>query len=63
VDGAMEVGVESHSLSKGFDMIGWRMGWVCGNERIVSALSDIKDNTDSGQFSAIQKAAIAAVEN
>jgi len=63
VDGAMEVGVESHSLSKGFDMIGWRMGWVCGNERIVSAFSDIKDNTDSGQFIAIQKAAIAALDN
>ncbi len=63
VDGAMEVGVESHSLSKGFDMIGWRMGWVCGNERIISAFSDVKDNTDSGQFIAIQKAAIAALEN
>ncbi|MEE2781219.1 MAG: LL-diaminopimelate aminotransferase [Planctomycetota bacterium] len=63
VDGAMDVGVESHSLSKGFDMIGWRMGWVCGNERIVSAFSDIKDNTDSGQFIAIQKAAVEALEN
>ena len=63
VDGAIEVGVESHSLSKGFDMIGWRMGWVCGNERIVRAFSDVKDNTDSGQFIAIQKAAIAALDN
>ena len=63
VDGALEVGVESHSLSKGFDMIGWRMGWVCGNEHIVRAFSDVKDNTDSGQFIAIQKAAAEALDN
>ncbi len=63
VPGAKEVGVEVHSLSKGFDMIGWRMGWVCGHERIVSAFADIKDNTDSGQFIAVQKAAAAALDN
>lgn len=63
VPGAKEVGVEVHSLSKGFHMIGWRMGWVCGNERIVQALADIKDNSDSGQFIAIQKAAAAALDN
>jgi LL-diaminopimelate aminotransferase len=63
VPGAREVGVEVHSLSKGFDMIGWRMGWVCGHERIVRAFADIKDNTDSGQFIAIQKAAAAALDN
>lgn len=61
--GAKEVGVEVHSLSKGFDMIGWRMGWVCGNERIVSAFSDVKDNTDCGQFMAIQKAAAVALDD
>ena len=63
VDGAFDVGVESHSLSKGFDMIGWRMGWVCGNERIVRAFSDVKDNTDSGQFIAIQKASATALDD
>jgi LL-diaminopimelate aminotransferase len=63
VPGAKEVGVEVHSLSKGFDMIGWRMGWVCGHERIVSAFADIKDNTDSGQFIAVQKAAAAALDD
>jgi LL-diaminopimelate aminotransferase len=63
VPGAKEVGVEVHSLSKGFHMIGWRMGWVCGNERIVQAFADIKDNSDSGQFIAIQKAAAAALDN
>ncbi len=44
-------------------MIGWRMGWVCGHQRIVQAFADVKDNTDSGQFIAIQKAAIAALDN
>ena len=63
VPGAKDVGVEVHSLSKGFDMIGWRMGWVCGNERIVQAFADVKDNTDSGQFIAIQKAAAAALDD
>jgi LL-diaminopimelate aminotransferase len=61
--GAMDVGVEVHSLSKGFHMIGWRMGFVAGNEKIVRAFSDIKDNSDSGQFIAIQKAAAAALRD
>ena len=63
VPGAKDVGVEIHSLSKGFHMIGWRMGWVCGNERIVQAFADIKDNSDSGQFIAVQKAAAAALDD
>lgn len=63
VPGAKDVGVEVHSLSKGFHMIGWRIGWVCGHERIVSAFADVKDNCDSGQFIAIQKAAAAALGN
>jgi LL-diaminopimelate aminotransferase len=63
VPGAMDVGVETHSLSKGFDMIGWRIGWVCGNETLVRAFADVKDNCDSGQFAAIQRAAIAALND
>jgi LL-diaminopimelate aminotransferase len=63
VPGAKDVGVEVHSMSKGFHMIGWRLGWVCGHERIVRALADIKDNSDSGQFIAIQKAAAAALDD
>ncbi|MCL2744657.1 MAG: LL-diaminopimelate aminotransferase [Planctomycetaceae bacterium] len=63
VDGAKDVGVEVHSLSKGWNMIGWRIGWVCGNELIVRAFADVKDNCDSGQFLAIQKAASAALDN
>ena len=55
VPGAKDVGVEVHSMSKGFHMIGWRLGWVCGHERIVQAFADVKDNSDSGQFMAIQK--------
>lgn len=61
--GAMDVGVEVHSLSKGFHMIGWRLGWVCGHERLVSAFADVKDNCDSGQFMAIQKAGVAALDD
>jgi LL-diaminopimelate aminotransferase len=63
VPGAKEVGVEVHSMSKGFHMIGWRLGWVCGHERIVRAFADVKDNCDSGQFIAIQKAAAAALDD
>ena len=63
VPGAMDVGVEVHSLSKGFHMIGWRLGWVCGHPKIVRAFSDVKDNSDSGQFIAIQKAAIAGLKD
>ncbi len=61
VDGAKEVGVELHSMSKGYNMIGWRLGFVAGHERIVRAFADVKDNSDSGQFIAIQKAAAAAL--
>ena len=63
VPGAKEVGVEVHSLSKACDMIGWRMGWVCGNRLIVQAFADVKDNCDSGQFIAIQKAAVTALDD
>lgn len=63
VEGAKDVGVEVHSMSKGWHMIGWRLGWVCGNERIVHAFADVKDNSDSGQFLAIQKAAAYALDD
>ncbi len=55
--GAKEVGLELHSSSKTFNMTGWRCGFVAGNELLVKAYGDIKDNTDSGQFLAIQHAA------
>lgn len=60
-DGAKEIGAEVHSMSKGFNMIGWRLGFVAGCQSVVKAFADIKDNTDSGQFIAIQKAAAKAL--
>jgi LL-diaminopimelate aminotransferase len=54
--GAKEVGLELHSASKSFNMTGWRCGFVVGNELLVRAYGDVKDNTDSGQFLAIQHA-------
>ena len=63
VDGAKEVGVEVHSMSKGFNMIGWRLGFVAGHAKIVQAFADVKDNCDSGQFMAIQQAAKVALEH
>lgn len=63
IPGAKDVGVEVHSLSKGWHMIGWRIGWVCGNAKIVQAFADVKDNSDSGQFIAVQKAAAAALDD
>ena len=54
--GSKEVGVELHSASKSFNMTGWRCGFVAGNAMLVRAYADVKDNTDSGQFLAIQHA-------
>jgi LL-diaminopimelate aminotransferase len=62
IDGAKEVGVEIHSMSKGFNMIGWRMAFVAGHPTLVQAFADVKDNSDSGQFMAIQHAAAAALD-
>src|SRR3954452_16166380 len=63
VGGAREVGVEVHSMSKGFNMIGWRMGFVAGHPKIVQAFADVKDNCDSGQFMAVQQAAAEALRH
>jgi len=63
VEGAMEVGIEVHSLSKAFNMTGWRIGFICGNSKAVNAFATVKDNTDSGQFRAIQKAGIQAFQH
>ena len=63
VEGAMDVGLEVHSLSKAFNMTGWRIGFVCGNSKAVKAYASVKDNTDSGQFRAIQKAAIQGLKH
>ncbi|MCF7669688.1 MAG: LL-diaminopimelate aminotransferase [Verrucomicrobia bacterium] len=56
VPGAKEIGLELHSASKSFNMTGWRCGFVTGDALLVKAYADIKDNSDSGQFLAIQHA-------
>ena len=61
VDGACEVGIEFHSLSKTFNMTGWRIGMAVGNPEIVSALAQAKSNLDSGIFQAIQEAGVEAL--
>jgi LL-diaminopimelate aminotransferase len=63
VAGAKEVGVEIHSLSKAFNMTGWRLAFVAGNERVIAGYGNVKDNFDSGQFKAIQKAGIYALDH
>jgi len=63
VPGAKDVGVEIHSLSKAFNMTGWRLAFVTGNPLIVSGFGFVKDNCDSGQFIAIQRAGIHALEH
>ncbi|UPA28097.1 MAG: aminotransferase class I/II-fold pyridoxal phosphate-dependent enzyme [Verrucomicrobiota bacterium] len=60
---AKDIAIEIHSMSKTYNMTGWRLGWVCGNADLVSAFSKVKDYSDSGQFLAIQKAAIQALED
>ncbi len=60
-DGAKDVGIEFHSLSKTFNMTGWRVGYVIGNADAIDALATVKDNVDSCVFTAIQRAAEAAL--
>jgi len=62
VPGAKEVGIEFHSLSKTYNMTGWRLGFAVGNARVLSGLGQIKSNIDSGAFSAVQWAGIKALE-
>jgi LL-diaminopimelate aminotransferase len=63
VPGAKDVGVEIHSLSKAFNMTGWRIAFVAGNERVIAGYGNVKDNYDSGQFKAIQKAGVYALDH
>ncbi len=61
--GGKDVSVEFHSLSKTFNMTGWRLGFAVGNADIIAALAQVKGNVDSGQFNAIQWAGAEALEN
>ena len=60
--GGKETGVEFHSLSKTCNMTGWRIGFACGNEKIISGIAKVKSNIDSGVFNAIQMAGITALD-
>jgi LL-diaminopimelate aminotransferase len=62
VPGAMECAVEFHSLSKTYNMTGWRIGWVAGAPIAIEAIKRLKTNIDSGIFDAVQRAGIAAIE-
>ncbi|MBI5017451.1 MAG: LL-diaminopimelate aminotransferase [Deltaproteobacteria bacterium] len=62
VDGAKDVGIEFHSLSKTYNMTGWRIGFAVGNAGVIGGLGKIKTNVDSGLFEAIQIAGIEALE-
>ena len=61
VDGSKDVGVEFHSLSKTYNMTGWRLGFVVGNKDVLAGLGKVKSNLDSGVFEAVQAAGITAL--
>jgi LL-diaminopimelate aminotransferase len=62
VPGAMDCAVEFHSLSKTYNMTGWRIGWVAGAPQAIEAVKRLKTNIDSGIFDAVQRAGVAALE-
>lgn len=62
VSGAKDVALEFGSTSKSYNMTGWRIGWAVGSADAIKALGVVKTNVDSGQFTAVQRAAIAALE-
>ncbi len=62
VEGARDVALEFHSMSKTFNMTGWRCGWACGKRELVHALATVKSFIDTGSFLAIQAAAAAALD-
>lgn len=63
VPGARDIGVEFHSLSKSFNMTGWRLGFAVGNAEILDAFGQVKANIDSGAFNAVQEAGAAALDS
>ncbi|MBX7118457.1 MAG: aminotransferase class I/II-fold pyridoxal phosphate-dependent enzyme [Gemmatimonadaceae bacterium] len=63
VPGARDIAIEFHSLSKTYNMTGWRCAWACGGAAIVGALAKVKSFVDTGQFLAVQRAGIAALES
>jgi LL-diaminopimelate aminotransferase len=61
VDGAMDIGIELYSMSKTYNMTGWRLGFAAGNKDLIAGFGKVKSNIDSGVFDAVQKAGIAAL--
>jgi LL-diaminopimelate aminotransferase len=62
IEGAKDVGIEIHSLSKTYNMTGWRVAFAVGNSEVIAALGKVKSNLDSGIFQAVQEASIVALE-
>lgn len=63
LDGAQDVTIEFHSLSKTYNMTGWRLGWAVGNRDLIAALTKVKTFMDTGQFLGVQAAGVAALES
>ncbi|HYV97565.1 MAG TPA: aminotransferase class I/II-fold pyridoxal phosphate-dependent enzyme, partial [Gemmatimonadaceae bacterium] len=63
IDGARDVAIEFHSLSKTYNMTGWRCGWAVAKREVAAALARVKSFVDTGQFMAVQRAGVAALES
>ena len=63
IDGARDVAIEFHSLSKTYNMTGWRCAWACGKPELISTLAKVKSYVDTGAFMAVQQAGVAAIES
>ena len=63
IDGAREVAIEFHSLSKTYNMTGWRCAWACGRPDVITTLSKVKSYVDTGAFMAVQQAGVSAIES
>jgi len=63
IPGARDVAIEFHSLSKTYNMTGWRCGWACGNPELIGMLAKTKSFLDTGQFMAVQASGVAALES
>ena len=63
IDGARDVAIEFHSLSKTYNMTGWRCAWACGRPEVIATLTKVKSYVDTGAFMAVQQAGVAAIES
>ena len=63
IDGARDVAIEFHSLSKTYNMTGWRCAWACGRPDVIATLAKVKSYVDTGAFMAVQQAGVAAIES